>query len=115
MLITAGRSKVLIPGSAFYLLFAEPPWDALAPLWDITAWLDVALPDLRARLIQRWLDRGLSRAVATRAVGANDVPDTRLAIEGALRAELILATPPPSPTPGLHSGSLTGPATVRHR
>lgn len=36
---------------------------------------------------------GLSRAVATRKVGANDVPDTRLAIEGALTAELIVAAP----------------------
>jgi pantothenate kinase len=72
---------------------ASLAWDALAPLWDIIAWPDVALPELRGRLIQRWLDKGLSRAVATRRVGANDMPDTQLAIVGALMAELIVAAP----------------------
>jgi hypothetical protein len=43
------------------------------------------------------------------------VRDARLVIEGALTAKPILATLPPSPTPGLHSGSLPGPVNVLHR
>lgn len=75
-----------------YLLFDEAPWSDLAPLWDVTARLDVPLSDLRARLIQRWLDHGLSRAAATRRAEGNDVPNARRVIERALPAELILAT-----------------------
>ena len=77
-----------------YLLFDEAPWSNLAPLWDLRARLDVALPELRARLIQRWLDHGLSRAAATRRAEGNDVPNARRIIERQLPAEIILATRP---------------------
>jgi pantothenate kinase len=88
-----------------YLLFDEAPWAALAPLWDVTARLDVPLPEIRARLIQRWLDHGLSRAAATRRAEGNDVPNARRVAERALPAELILATRPP---PSVGAGSRPG-------
>lgn len=81
-----------------YLLFDEPPWASLAPLWDVPAWLDVPLPELRARLIQRWLDHGLSRAAATRRAETNDLPNARRVIAAALPARLILATRPEGAT-----------------
>ena len=80
-----------------YLLFDEAPWSALAPLWDLPARLDVPLTELRARLIQRWLDHGLSRAAATRRAEGNDVPNARRIVERALPAALILATRPEAP------------------
>ena len=85
-----------------YLLFDEDPWRELAPLWDLTARLDVPLPELRARLIQRWLDQGLSRAAATRRAEGNDVPNARRVVERELPAQLLLATrpePPPAVPP----------------
>lgn len=77
-----------------YLLFDEAPWRELAELWDLTARLDVPVRELRARLIQRWLDQGLSRAAATRRAEINDVPNARRIIERELPAQLLLATRP---------------------
>lgn len=77
-----------------YLLFDEAPWRGLAPLWDLPARLDVPLTELRARLIQRWLDHGLSRAAATRRAEGNDLPNARRIVERQLPAEMILATRP---------------------
>jgi fructokinase len=89
---------VICEGS--YLLFDEDPWRELAPLWDLTARLDVPLPEIRARLIQRWLDHGLSRAAATRRAESNDVLNARRVIEKELPAQLLLATRP-EPTPAV--------------
>lgn len=83
-----------------YLLFDEDPWRELAPLWDLTARIEVPLPELRARLIQRWLDHGLSRAAATRRAESNDVLNARRVIEKELPALLLLATRP-EPTPAV--------------
>lgn len=77
-----------------YLLFDEDPWRELLPLWDLTARLDVPLPELRARLIQRWLDQGLSRAAATRRAESNDVVNVRRVLEKELPAQLLLAIRP---------------------
>lgn len=77
-----------------YLLFDEDPWRELAGLWDLTARLDVPLRELRARLIQRWLDHGLSRAAATRRAEGNDVPNAQRIIEREIPAQLLLATRP---------------------
>ncbi len=77
-----------------YLLFDEDPWRDLAPLWDLTARLDVPLRELRARLIQRWLDHGLSRAAATRRAEGNDVVNARRVVEKELPAQFLLATRP---------------------
>jgi len=73
-----------------YVLFGEAPWQDLAPLWDLCAHLDVPLPELRGRLIQRWLDHGLSRAAATRRAESNDIPNAQRVIANALAPDLIL-------------------------
>lgn len=77
-----------------YLLFDEDPWRDLAPLWDVSARIDVPLPELRARLIQRWLSHGLSRAAATRRAESNDIPNAQRVIARALPADLVLETRP---------------------
>ena len=88
-----------------YLLFDEDPWRTLMPLWDLTARLDVPLPELRARLIQRWLDQGLSRAAATRRAEGNDVPNARRVLEKELPAQLLLSIRPDG---GLESPTRSG-------
>ncbi|TNC69128.1 sugar transporter [Rubellimicrobium roseum] len=74
-----------------YLLFDEAPWRELLPLWDLTARVDVPLRELRARLIQRWLSHGLSRAAATRRAESNDVPNAERIIGRELPAQFLLA------------------------
>ena len=81
---------VIVEGN--YLLFDEYPWAQLAPLWDLTAYLDVPMEDLRSRLIQRWLNHGLSRTAATKRAEGNDIPNAQRVIDRTLPADLILTT-----------------------
>ena len=73
---------VIVEGN--YLMFDEAPWSELADLWDVTARLDVPMPELRARLIHRWLALNYSRAVATRRAEGNDIPNAQRVIDRAL-------------------------------
>ncbi len=73
-----------------YLLFDEAPWAELATLWDVSAFLDVPMADLRARLIQRWLNHGLSRAAATQRATMNDIPNAQRVIDTLLPADMVL-------------------------
>ncbi|SHI41331.1 nucleoside/nucleotide kinase family protein [Wenxinia saemankumensis] len=79
---------VIVEGN--YLLLDEAPWSALADLWDVSVYLDVELPELRARLIQRWLSHNLSRAAATRRAEANDLVNATRVIERRLEADHVL-------------------------
>lgn len=88
VVISADCDVVVVEGN--YLLLDEDPWRQLAPLWDLTARLDVPLPELRARLIQRWLSANLSRAAATRRAESNDIPNAQRVIDHALPAQIIL-------------------------
>lgn len=90
--VAAKCEVVIVEGN--YLLFDQAPWSDLAPLWTIAARLDVPMPELRARLIQRWLSHGLSRAAATRRAESNDIPNAQRVIDHPLPADLILRTHP---------------------
>jgi fructokinase len=82
-------SVVICEGN--YLLLDEAPWRDLADVWDISAWLDVALPELRARLIQRWLSHGLSRTAALHRAEGNDLKNAQRIMENLLPADITLA------------------------
>ena len=79
---------IIVEGN--YLMFDEPPWSELAGLWDVTARLDVPMPELRARLIHRWLSLNYSRAVATRRAEGNDLPNAQRVIDRALPCDFTL-------------------------
>ena len=83
--VPATAKIVIVEGN--YLMFDEPPWADLAPLWDVSAWLDVPMPELRARLIHRWLALNYSRAVATRRAEGNDIPNAQRVIEKAIACD----------------------------
>jgi pantothenate kinase len=80
--IPANARFIIAEGN--YLMFDEDPWVELSGLWDVSARLDVPMPELRARLIQRWLSQNLSRAVATRRAEGNDIPNAQRIIAKAL-------------------------------
>jgi pantothenate kinase len=71
-------------------MFDAPTWRDLAPLWDLSARINVPMPELRARLIQRWLSMNLSRAVATRRAESNDIPNAQRIIDQALACDIDL-------------------------
>ncbi len=86
--VPATVKVVIVEGN--YVMFDEDPWRALAPLWDLSVRVDVALPELRARLIQRWLSLNHSPSVATRRAEGNDIPNAQRVMEKALPCDLTL-------------------------
>lgn len=87
---------VIVEGN--YLMFDEAPWSQLAGLWDVTARLDVPMPELRARLIHRWLSLNHSPAVATRRAEGNDIPNAQRVIDRALPCDFTFdGQPTPAP------------------
>ncbi|WP_375280507.1 sugar transporter [Pseudooctadecabacter sp.] len=86
--VPAEAEVIIIEGN--YLLFDEAPWFNLAPLWSLSVQLHVPLPELRARLIQRWLGHGLSSAAAKRRAESNDVPNAQAVLDKASRADVTL-------------------------
>ena len=79
---------VIVEGN--YLMFDEAPWSELAALWDLSARVNVPMPELRARLIHRWLSLNYSSAVATRRAEGNDIPNAQRVIERALQCDFDL-------------------------
>ncbi|MGZ9810108.1 nucleoside triphosphate hydrolase [Pseudoroseicyclus sp. H15] len=88
MVVPSSCPVVIVEGN--YLLFDEHPWRELAQGWDLTAWIEVPKSELRARLVQRWLNFGLSRTAAIRRVESNDLPNATRIIARALPADLTL-------------------------
>lgn len=84
--IPADIPVIIVEGN--YLMYDAAPWNELPPLWDLTVRLDVPLPELRARLIQRWLNHNLSRAAATRRAESNDIPNAAMITSKALPCDL---------------------------
>lgn len=82
---------VVVEGN--YLLFDEDPWRDLAPLWDLAVRIEVPLEELRRRLIQRWLDHGLSHAAARARAEGNDIANAARVLAHALPATLTLGSP----------------------
>ena len=67
-----GQTRFIV-AEGNYLLLDDTPWDQLAPLFDLTVLLDVPRDVLQARLVQRWLDHGMSREDAIARANGNDM------------------------------------------
>lgn len=73
-----------------YLLLDQPPWDALAPFWDVTLWVDVPLDVLESRLVERWIEYGHSPDEAHRRALGNDIPNAHTVISGSQTAQYVI-------------------------
>ena len=73
-----------------YLLMDAPIWRDMAGYWDLSVQLTCAQAELEARLIQRWLDHGLTPEAARNRAQSNDLPNARLVGQRALRADVVL-------------------------
>jgi pantothenate kinase len=63
-----------------YLLLNEPDWAELGSRWDLSLSLDVPLPILRDRLIERWEGFGMTREAAKARADQNDIPNAERVI-----------------------------------
>lgn len=86
-IISADARFVLVEGN--YLLLDRAPWSELAPLFDLTIFIDVPMAELERRLLTRWIDLGRSETAARAWVEGNDLPNARLVVENSRRADII--------------------------
>ncbi|HEV7328553.1 MAG TPA: nucleoside triphosphate hydrolase [Bosea sp. (in: a-proteobacteria)] len=85
-IVAVDARYVLVEGN--YLLLDRAPWSELAPLFDLTTFIEVPITELERRLLARWTDLGRSEEAARAWVESNDLPNARLVIEGSRRADI---------------------------
>lgn len=73
-----------------WLLLNEPPWDALGPMFDLTAWIEVDLTELDRRLMDRWAHYGKSPQDARDWIKGNDMPNILRAQSGSRPADVVI-------------------------
>lgn len=87
-IVRADHGILLVEGN--YLLLDEEPWTRLAPFFDMTVYLDVPLPELERRLVQRWLDHGHDEAAARVRALSNDIPNAERVVSRSRPADFVL-------------------------
>lgn len=87
-IVTTKHRILLVEGN--YLLLNQPSWRALGHYFDLSVFLNVSLPVLEQRLIQRWLDYGADYETAKTRALANDIPNAELVMAQSLQADFIL-------------------------
>ncbi|MFK7876212.1 MAG: hypothetical protein AB8B71_10595 [Paracoccaceae bacterium] len=75
-----------------YLLLDQPGWRDLHRAWDLSIWVGVDPQVMEARLIQRWVDNGLSPANAKARALQNDIPNAQIIIDGSIAATHMIRT-----------------------
>jgi pantothenate kinase len=89
--VEASHRLVLVEGN--YLLLDLPPWTLLENMFDRTVFLFVPEPELRRRLIDRWLQHGLDSVAAIAKAEGNDLANARLVLQYSREADVRLGTP----------------------
>ncbi|MBA8902058.1 nucleoside/nucleotide kinase family protein [Phyllobacterium sp. P30BS-XVII] len=77
--VVSGDQRILLV-EGNYLLLDEAPWDRLAPLFDITVFLQVDRVEMENRLVQRWLGFGYNVGSAQQRALSNDIPNADLVL-----------------------------------
>jgi pantothenate kinase len=87
-IVRAGQRILLVEGN--YLLLNQPPWDRLAPHFDVTVFLEVDRLELENRLVQRWLAHGHNVGSAQARALSNDMPNAELVLEESRAADFTV-------------------------
>jgi pantothenate kinase len=87
-IISPGHRYLIAEGN--YLLLDKAPWREMADLFDMTVMLTASPEQLRQRLIQRWIDHGLSVGDATARALGNDIPNAELVLACSRPADIVL-------------------------
>jgi len=85
--IAPDRPILIVEGN--YLLLDEPPWSALAPLFDETLFLAVPEAVLRERLTARWVHYNLTPEGIRAKLEDNDLPNGRLVASRSRRPDIL--------------------------
>ena len=87
-LVTKADKYLIVEGN--YLLLNDAPWCDLAPLFDMTVFIDVAEAELDARLVARWHHHGKTPDAARHWIDSNDLPNIRRVIKGSRQADIVI-------------------------
>lgn len=86
--VSASCELVVVEGN--YLLFDADPWRLLAPIWDLSIWLETDTATLRRRCTARWLDLGYSTNDAAAKAEGNDLKNAALIAGARLEADVVM-------------------------
>ena len=89
-IIPRGVRALIVEGN--YLLFDEPPWPRLRPMFDVAVAVDASEDTLRKRLVERWRSYNLPPAEIEAKVEGNDMPNARAVIARSSPADYVLRT-----------------------
>ena len=87
---TVGPSDRLLVIEGNYLLLNEEPWPQVAPLVDLSVWIDVPEAELDRRLLDRWAHFGKTPDAARAWIDGNDMPNIRRVTTGSRAADVVL-------------------------
>ena len=87
-MVTGADKYLIVEGN--YLLLDEAPWNELAPLFDLTVFVDVPEAELERRLLDRWHHFGKTPADARHWIDSNDMPNIRRVTTGSRRADIVI-------------------------
>ncbi len=73
-----------------YLLFNEPVWSSIAPLWDFSIWIETPEQIVLDRCIERWLAHGHTPEDARVRAEGNDLANARRIAMSRLRPDMIV-------------------------
>ena len=87
-LVPPSTRFVIVEGN--YLLLDEAPWDRLSGLFDHTIFLEVPRGRLAHRLVQRWIDHGLSPQAARERAFGNDMVNVERVIAHRRACDVVI-------------------------
>jgi pantothenate kinase len=85
-----GQDAAVVVTEGNYLLLDQAPWSDLAPLFDLTVFVDVPEAELERRLIDRWLTHGHDPQAAQEKALGNDIPNARLVARASRPADITI-------------------------
>ena len=87
LIIPQRTTTVLVEGN--YLLLQQDQWQGLACHYDLTIKIATPIETLKQRLMQRWLDLGLSAEASAAKVYGNDLINARLVEDASKVSDVV--------------------------
>lgn len=87
-IVSADADVILVEGN--YLLLDEAPWSGLAPLFDLSLFIEVPREELERRLVRRWIDHDHTPEQARTRALSNDIPNAERVLASRRPADIVL-------------------------
>jgi pantothenate kinase len=88
-LVLSADKFLIVEGN--YLLLNETPWTIFRGFWDQTIFIKTEVKDLEERLVDRWMELGLSSEEAREKVRRNDLLNIELVLNHSVAADIMIS------------------------